>query len=387
MLKLSTLPAVRRRTRHRNFLPRHLPLLLLLLLSLLAFFFVSSYRSSTTSTTGSSIAYFIQISPTNIVLLPPLLSALYHPSNHYLLHFDRSIPPPAMRVTLLHIYRRIPHSAIHILPSDKITYRGITMTLNYLTAMRYLLRFSWSHFINLSAADYPTATPQLMSTLLSSAEGRSFLAMRPRTTWRKFAYRRLGHLYIDPALARRNASYEETTLTNPIFAHLSHSSPISLSDSPLRVAKSSGWVILARDFVKYLLDSSFGQKVLLLFAYSDASDEHLFATVAYNTKWKRTIVSDNLRNIFFVAPNGSFAWHKTGKSRQHPFFVDAVDNNGEFLFWQSLTQQPGFFTRKLQNGRYTQTFRNKVDALVKDEAYQRRLVHSFNELLHEHNAH
>ena len=36
---------------------------------------------------------------------------------------------------------------LHVVPSEPITYRGITMTLNYLTGMSFMLFRNWRHVI------------------------------------------------------------------------------------------------------------------------------------------------------------------------------------------------------------------------------------------------
>ena len=132
---------------------------------------------------STRLAYFIQISPANHPLLPRLLSSLYWPENYYMLHFDIAIPTATVHTTLVRTYSLLPFTHnVHILPSERITYRGMTMTLNFLSGLTALLSHPWSHFINLSAADYPTVSQHTIRRLLTRAKGKSFLEWKPRPT-------------------------------------------------------------------------------------------------------------------------------------------------------------------------------------------------------------
>ena len=292
-----------------------------------------------------------------------------------MLHFDIVIPTATVHTTLVHTYSLLPFTHnVHILPSEPITYRGITMTPNFLSGLTALLSHPWSHFINLSGADYPTVSQHTIRRLLTRAKGKSFLEWKPRPTWNAFQQHRLGEWYMDTALGKTDSPGD--------YIIPSQAAPNPLAENLQYVfAKSSGWVILSRPFCEFLLADSWPRKVLMSLTFSDASDEHLFASVAYNTKWRRHVVPDNLRSIFFVAPNGSFAMGKSGvRSRQHPFWVDEVDDAGDFLFWDKLVSNPGFFTRKLRDSG---GFRDRVDSelLVEGSAHEERLEERFTRVL------
>lgn len=311
------------------------------------------------------IAYFIQVSSTNLDLLPRLLLALYHPENVYAIHLDRKIPAHAVRDALLSVYRTVenrrgtdPAQNLHnllIVRSEPITYRGITMTMNYLTGMNRLLEYGeWDFFINLSGADYPTASQSLMRVLLGRATGCNFVEWKPRSTWRGFAERRLGQFYIDTALGKLHGAESEYVDVNGRTVSKENNNNVHnpVWDAvDFTVAKSSGWFILTRRFCEHLLRDADARKIMVLMAFSDASDEHFVASVFWNGEGalRSSVVGSNLRSIFFVAPNGSFTIGEDGtRSRQHPFWVDQTDENGELLFWEELEKQPGFFTRKVR---------------------------------------
>lgn len=330
-------------------------------------------------TSPARLAYFIQVSSTNFVLLPRLLLALYDPQNVYAIHLDRKIPPTTAHSALLAAYRAVGrrhgtgaslnvHNLLTV-RSESVTYRGITMTINYLTGMNHLLAHGdWDFFINLSGADYPTASQRLMRVLLSHAKGRNFMEWKPRSTWRGFAERRLGDFYVDTGLGKLYSG--ESAYLDANGREIGRENPGSVRNPvwdsvDFTVAKSSGWFILSRRFCEHLQGDADVRRMMALMAFSDASDEHLVASVLWNggEGWRTSVVGSNLRNIFFVAPNESFALGEDGvRSRQHPFWVDEVDEEGKLMFWEKLLEKPGFFTRKVRGQIEGQRgFRDRVD--------------------------
>ncbi|CAN8068215.1 unnamed protein product [Agarophyton chilense] len=291
------------------------------------------------------------------------MRALYDEDNWYALHFDPKIPASEAERKVGEVWSTLGASRVLyrrenviVLRPEVITYRGITMTLNFLTAAEKLLTMgAWDFFINLSGADFPTASQKLMKKLLNRVRKANFVEWKPRRTWASYARRRLGHFYIDTGLVTlrsENGSYltgqgshdvdaqdESAHVRNPIADH-----------GDFTMAKSSGWFILSRKFTTFVLRNSLSKKLLIALAYSDASDEHYFGSLLWNSHFRDTVVDSNMRNIFFVAPNGSFALGTDGKRRrQHPFWVDELDEDGkELMFWRKLWNEPAFFTRKIR---------------------------------------
>jgi len=303
-----------------------------------------------------------------------------------------------------------PAAQIFQVPHEYVTYRGITLALNYISGATTLLRagVEFDYLINLSGADYPTARPQLISQLLSytSPYRLSFVEWKPRETWRRFARGRLGRIFVDTALVSygdddndnsiKNSSRGEYFLPpnedegypaappewrNPTWPHVEFT-----------VAKTSGWFIWHRELVEHLVLDSIPRRMYSAFALSDASDEHIYATIIWNDDYLRTrTVNNNWRNIFFIAPNGSYALADDGVSRkrQHPYFVDDVDDTtGELLFWDQLWNSPSLFTRKVRTqGNVT----DMIDARMlkeypdsKQKLYEQRLRGDFRSVLRNH---
>lgn len=182
-----------------------------------------------------NLAYFVQVSPSNVELLPRLLAATYHVDNVYAVHFDLKIDVDVMATTIekvaialteaeetageegaphtrqqkegphLRSRRRaaLPHNVL-IMDRTPVTYRGITTVLNTLDGMSALLAYAhpsssstaaseniadtgkltraadddgrppWTYFINISGSDYPLLSPTAMRRLL----GRPDVAAR-----------------------------------------------------------------------------------------------------------------------------------------------------------------------------------------------------------------
>ncbi|GAB0498052.1 hypothetical protein MMPV_009392 [Pyropia vietnamensis] len=182
-----------------------------------------------------NLAYFVQVSPTNVALLPRLLAALYHADNVYAVHFDLKIDSDVMAKTITEVVLALaqeeeqvreegtpnmmqrqrglpsgsqqqvtlPHNVL-IMDRTPVTYRGITTVLNTLDGMSTLLAYvhpnssstapvdgtahkkvltrsaddavrpSWTYFINISGSDYPLLSPTAMRRLL----GRPDVAAR-----------------------------------------------------------------------------------------------------------------------------------------------------------------------------------------------------------------
>lgn len=376
---------------------------LLVLLALLSWFLPRPDTQKLLHCDGARIAYFIQVSESNVALLNRLLLSLYDPCNYYALHLDLKIDELKAFEALRSAYETVGSRwgesdernvrNMHIVQSEVVTYRGLTMTMNYLTgANRLLAAGDWDYMINLSGADYPTASQKTIRRLLGQAgRGRNFLEMKPRSTWAGFAEKRLGEFYVDTGLAKvRSATSNFVDLSGrEISKHNAEGERVVnplYGEIDFTVAKSSGWFILSREFCEHLRGDSAARKMLTVFAFSDASDEHYFASVLWNggMRWRESVVNSNMRRIFFVAPNGSFVMGGDGRrSRQHPFWVDEVGENGEFLFGEELKMKPGFFTRKVRGGR---GFRAWMDQLVTNTDYERRLELQFEAVVEDAEA-
>lgn len=272
------------------------------------------------------------------------------------------------------------------------------MAMNYLSGLTALLaKPGWDFFVNLSGADFPTARQEIVQQLLGQVKGRNFVHWKPRGSWQGFADKRLREFYVDTGLAKIHAEMgdylnvegeaigketKEVGVRNPIVQAVD-----------FVIAKTSGWFVLSRAFCEHLRGDAGVRKMVALMAYMDASDEHMIGSVLWNSdRWRGSVVDGNLRSIFFVAPNGSFAMGEGGRrTRQHPFWVDERNEEGDWLFWKTLVEHPGFWTRKVRGGTEGAGFREKVEKELMGkgadawgnecEAYEERLTETFKAMV------
>lgn len=357
---------------HKRWFYFIIPLLLLFTTAMAVKLILVSKRSGTRP---ARISYFVQVSPSSLALVPRLMRALWNPHNQYILHYDLKISENQTYESLVNIHRLLLPlrssssyyrlSNIHVCAREAVTYRGITLTLNFLTGVSTALNKTedFDFFINLSSADFPTASQTTIQRLLSLHRGRNFLEWKARADWEPFMKKRIGTFYVDTAIGKMESTGEylfvdgSNVVDHPTVKNVGN--PM-METIEYVIAKSSGWVILSREFCEYVISDPFARKALVLMGYSDASDEHYFATLAWNKRvWRDSVVGDNFRSIFFIAPNGSFAMGEGNKrARQHPFWVDEQDEEGNWLFWDELRSRPGFFTRKVRD---ITGFREKVE--------------------------
>lgn len=312
---------------------------LLLLLLLLCFSLSSPTVAATTS--DVNIAYFIQVSDATVTLLPRLLRTLWHVSNLHVIHFDKKIPQwqrEHAAKTLLSSDSRYT-SNVHIMQSEPVTYRGISMVLNNLNAMQQALLLSddWTYFINISGADYPLVSPKNQRRLLATRDilerNRSFISVADRGWWQKSKEYRYDRLFTDTSLGMNDSSAE--------IVDSYTDQPIAKINNFTFVA-AEAWMILHRTFVTYLLQSAFSRRMLLAFAYSLEPEEHFFPTVMWNCpRFNQSTIPHALRHV---------AWNHNGKhSGQHPYYIDRFEKDGiTYMFKDSVVKSGCLFTRKIR---------------------------------------
>ncbi|PXF43887.1 Beta-glucuronosyltransferase GlcAT14B [Gracilariopsis chorda] len=283
------------------------------------------------------IAYFIQVGNDSVILLERLFKRIHHPRNIYIVHIDGKVSSTlrdgvAALVNNSEIYKK----NIHIMESEMITYRAITMVMNTIAAMTIALEkhSTWDYFINLSGADYPLVSVENQARLLARPRvppGRlNFITFFPRKEWMSYSFR-IRKLHWDPAIARKQDPHARLYLLR------GHGENPMESNRSFIFSKAEAWMILSRPFVKFLIRSSFAKRMLVYHKHVLSVPEHYFADVLYNHPvWRKTIVPDALRKV---------VWYLHGhRSGQHPYVLD----KGQTLdtFWSSIDTTRSLFTRK-----------------------------------------
>lgn len=289
----------------------------------------------------ASLAYFIQISESTVPLLPRLLRVVWHPDNVYVVHFDKKIPEwqRSHAEAALFKGKKQYKANVQVMKPETVTYRGISMVLNLLSAMQSALDLGpdWKYFINISGSDYPLVSVENQRKLLGTedflARNRSFFSFSNEGWWEESKEYRFDLLYTDTSLSFNDSESEV------IAAHKEQ--PIAKTAAFTFVA-AEAWMMLHREFVTFLLTSSYARRMLLSFSYSLEPEEHYFASVAFNNQlFNESNVAHAMRHVQWV--------HDGKHSGQHPYYIDEKDADGKtWTFRKEIEDSSCFFTRKIR---------------------------------------
>lgn len=202
------------------------------------------------------------------------------------------------------------------MPSELITYRGVSMLLNTISAMNVLLEheLKWDYFINLSGADYPLIESSNIRLILGTNKHMNFFSFADRVSWKAMAENRLSQLWFDDALSFSNKANDKDKIKESLIEILSGRNPF-IDRYKLEICHAEAWMISSRKFCEYVIKSDTTRKLLVSFSYAVGSSEHYFATLAWNVpEFKSTIVSHSMRKIMWTY-NGVMAG-------QHPYLID-----------------------------------------------------------------
>lgn len=291
------------------------------------------------------IAFFIQVSESNLRLLSRLLIVMWHPRNFYLIHFDRKIANETRQQFCRTVEKdELLSDNVHFLEPDVITYKGVSMLLNTLAAIEFLLDLSaeWDYFINLSGSDYPLVNTDTMSRILGEpavlSQNKSFIQIATnKRFWHSMKQSRFDFIYYDNALSLLKNFKAELLLTwthHPLFNE---------GAVGVEFVQSEAWIIAHRSFAKYAVHGNMARKLLLLLSMMQDPEEHFFAMLAWNSpQFNQSLAHHAFRAVF---------WELHGKmSGQHPYYIDDADKQGTYPLWDGhLTMSRCFFARKVKH--------------------------------------
>ncbi|GJD06202.1 Beta-glucuronosyltransferase GlcAT14B [Galdieria sulphuraria] len=278
-----------------------------------------------------SLAFFIQVSESNLHMFPRMFNKIYHDKNVYAIHFDKHVSEQDMEEALKNIGFKQSNNVI-LLPREKVSYWGISMLLNTISAITELLDKSshWDYFINLSAADYPLITPSKLRQLFAQAAGEpeyNFIQVLGANAARDHDYR-VKQIHFDPALFDAEG--------NDLYTISDRSHPYARQDN-MNIQKGEAWMILSRSFCRYVTREMDPKRYLIRFATASASDELYFQTVFWNSPYRPTIVNRIFRAIFWFHP-------LNGTSGARPYNLDQAS-----LFYDYIRCTGALFARKFMD--------------------------------------
>lgn len=331
---------------------------------------LASQTQSVVPRTSVNIAYLIQIVPATMPHLPRLFSRVYHPSNVYGLHFDVKIPQPQVNNMLIRLKAAIPNfrTNTHLIPPDVLIYNGVSMVLNTLSAITFLLQVpnEWDFFINLSGSDYPLTSPYLPRELLAYALPYSpqFFSFAPRDSWQARFKIRAENIYVDPSLTH------ETHHALPPLIETSHRNPLfdNVSFVPVH---AEAWMILSRSFCDFVTISATARRMLLSVANMRGSDEFFFSSLAYNDAvFTRSLVPHSFRKVVWT--------HDGLHAGQHPYYIDQL-KDGRWTFLDEIRQSPQWHARKFLHN--DSAMMNLIDKFSNDDERVAQTRRDFHKII------
>ncbi|KAK7279136.1 hypothetical protein RJT34_24181 [Clitoria ternatea] len=237
-----------------------------------------------------SIAYLISGSRGDSGRILRLLSATYHPLNHYLLHLDPSAPhADRERVALMVQSNPIFAAAknVHVMGKPDFAYaKGSSPLSLNLHAASILLRLSvgWDWFVSLGADAYPLVTQDDLLHILSFLpKDMNFVNHSSYIGWKEA--RKLKPIIVDPGLYLSEG-------TEMFYATQKRELP-----SAYRLFTGSSFSILSRSFMEFCLlgADNFPRILLMYFANTPSSLSNYFPTVLCNSRqFNRTVINQNL---------------------------------------------------------------------------------------------
>eukprot|EP00035_Acanthoeca_spectabilis_P005353 m.112725 g.112725 ORF g.112725 m.112725 type:complete len:934 (-) comp12984_c0_seq2:76-2877(-) len=196
-------------------------------------------------------------------------------------HVDRSQGSDYLRRELT-AFSKVERNVFMIPEAFDTIWAGSGLMEMYLSAIKYMLRYEWDHFINLSEVDFPVVTPQEISRVLRQKRGYSFLNANfdKSVKGRMEAIQRQGIEWTSVQCERYMYRLAERSL-HPTTQFL----------------VGSDWFILARPYANYVANgnTSFVKAMRLFYHHTILNAESFLHTTAANGAWCATIIWNNHR--------------------------------------------------------------------------------------------
>ncbi|CAM3871214.1 beta-1,6-N-acetylglucosaminyltransferase [Aeromonas bestiarum] len=241
-----------------------------------------------------------------------LFKAIYHDSNHYLIHVDKS-SGPELQQEIARFLADYPNAAM--LPSKNALWGGYSLVDAELRGIAALLEQNkeWEFFINLSAQDFPLRSQSDIHDFLRDHKGKDFLKVADQRQHRPDTLHRIDHYVTETA----TELVCEPVKTRPFLAGV----------TPYI---GNQWMILSRAFCEFVSHSPEVDRFKDFYRHTLIADEGFFQTVIMNTSYQGQIVNDDKRAIDWI-PMGDI------KLRPRDYTVHDAD---------ALQQSEHLFARK-----------------------------------------
>ena len=266
--------------------------------------------TETPTSSSARLAFYIGVHK-NPQQFKELVSAIYEPQHHYLLHVDLRAEG-AVHAAAQSLHKAF--SNVSILCSRPCFWGHFGQVSVTLDAIRILLSGEWDYFLNLSGQDFPLVKPQRICEFLGRHRGTNFIHLiDQRKDWPDSISRLTNYYLLLSGRPRRVPLLKRRMAPN------------------LTYYGGSQWFALHRTFCEYVTSDPFPRRMARRFRFSFCADEAYFQTVIMNSPFRLSAVNDNLRYI---------SWRDGGS---HPRELDMSD-------FPALCACNKFYARKLAPG-------------------------------------
>jgi hypothetical protein len=216
-----------------------------------------------------------------------LFHAIYHTSNHYVVHVDKNSGREMARDIADFL---APFQNAELIKSQRAQWGGYSLVDAQLRGMKRLLEMSdaWTHFINLSGQDFPLKSQTYISQYLTKNPDREFIQILDQRVRRPETMSRLEYIYIE-AMGR----IFETGIPRPLMRH---ATPYI----------GTQWMVVSRQFCEFVCNSPKVRRFKRFYRNTYIPDEGFFQTVMMHCSAHGQIVSDDLRMMEWVEENWMF---------------------------------------------------------------------------------
>ncbi|XP_072022248.1 xylosyltransferase 1-like isoform X1 [Amphiura filiformis] len=292
-------------------------------------------------TSSIRIVYVLVVHGRALRQVRRLIKLLYHKNHYFYIHVD--VRSDYLHRELSKISSTYPN--MRMTPWRMATiWGGASLLKVYLQCMQDLIAmedWKWDFFINLSESDMPIRTNELLVSFLSRFRKHNFLKSHGRDD--------------NSSRIRRNASepldlfIKKQGLDKTFYECDTHMWRLGERVLPTGISLDGGsdWIIVNRDFVRYLIttDNALLRGLKEMYKYTLLPAESFFHTVLENSELCKTYVDNNLRIT---------NWRrKLGCQCQYKHIVDWCgcspnDFKPEDFYKVKQTPRPAFFARKFE---------------------------------------
>lgn len=314
------------------------------------------------------IFYLLQLHGRAVQQILRLFRAIYNPSHFYYLHVDAY--SDYLHHSLLPLEAKYKNV---VLARDRYRtmWGGISLLEMVLSAMREALwgvDWEWDYFINLSGADFPLRTNEQLTQLLAAQIGENFLKSNKGK--------------LDEFIRKQGIDQSFIQCDD-------HMWNIGHRKLPEGIVMDGGsdWVILHRDFIRYVLttDNVIVTGLETIYKHTLLPVESYFHTIIRNSIYCHMHVKDSLRLVNWN--------HKLGCKCQYKHIVDwcsCSPNNIRIGQLRKLIDQPNYlvFARKFESivdnailntlESYITSQPPQLTNLYTESVYDREFSHQFS---------